>query len=215
MSTGPDSKPSEEVSLTAAYSEQPGSRPHRRIAGWITRRIAVVAIACAALVAIAIWQAWSVSPSTSTDPLVGRTGKAASKFSIPNLAMPGHRISLVGFRGKPLVVNFWASWCIPCRTEMPLLEQAYRTSNGRVQFLGIDSNDTSNAAIAFLRQVHVTYPVGSDDGGTTATEYGLFGLPTTVFISPSGRIVGRIIGQLHADTLSNGLKEAFHGQIHS
>ena len=210
---GPD--PTEEVSPTAPDGEQPGFRPNRRIAGWSTNRIAAVAIACIALLAVAIWQAWSVSPSTSSDPLVGRTGMTAPKFSIQNLAMPGHSISLAGFRGNPLVVNFWASWCIPCRTEMPLLQQAYRTANGQVQFLGIDSNDTSSAATAFLHQVHVTYPVGSDDGGSTATEYGLFGLPTTVFISPNGRIVGRIVGQLHLDTLSNGLKEAFHGQIRS
>jgi cytochrome c biogenesis protein CcmG/thiol:disulfide interchange protein DsbE len=126
-----------------------------------------------------------------------------------------HTIALADFRGRALIINFWASWCIPCRTEMPLLERAHRAASGQVQFLGIDSNDTSSAAVPFLNQVHVTYPVGSDIGGSVATDYGLFGLPTTVFISPSGKVVGRIIGQLHAYTLRNALKEAFHVQIHS
>ena len=87
MSLGPD--PTEEVSPTAPDWEQPGFRPNRRIAGWSTNRIAAVAIACIALVAVAIWQAWSVSPSTSSDPLVGRTGMIAPKFSIPEFGDAG------------------------------------------------------------------------------------------------------------------------------
>ena len=215
MSSGPDAKSSNGTPYADEEPSQSGLQSCRRIAGWSRRRIAAVAIACAALVVVAIWQASSVSPSTSSDPLVGRTGQTAPAFSIPNLAMSSHTIAPADFRGKALVINFWASWCIPCRTEMPLLERAHRAAGGQVQFLGIDSNDTSGAAVTFLNQVHVTYMVGSDDGGTVATDYGLFGLPTTVFISPSGTIVGRIIGQLHADILRNALKEAFHVEIHS
>jgi peroxiredoxin len=93
---------------------------------------------------------------------------------------------------------------------MPLLEQAYRAEHGRILFVGIDANDTPSAGRAFLNQVHVTYPIGSDSGAGVATQYGLFGLPTTIFVSPSGKIVGRFIGQLHADSLRAALKEAFH-----
>jgi peroxiredoxin len=93
---------------------------------------------------------------------------------------------------------------------MPLLERTYRAEKGKVQFLGIDSNDTPSAGLAFYNHVHVTYPALSDPKGSIATRYGLFGLPTTVFISPSGRIIGRFIGQLHANTLRTALKEAFH-----
>lgn len=114
-----------------------------------------------------------------------------------------------------MVINFWASWCTPCRTEMPLLERAFLATHKQVRFLGIDANDTSGAARAFLNQVHVTYPVASDDSGTVTTTYALFGLPTTLFVSPDGRIEGQVIGQLHADTLRRALKEAFHVQISS
>ena len=186
----------------------------RRIAGR-PGRIALVAIVCAALVGVTVWQASSASHSNDSNHLVGRTGLPAPVFSLPNLVATGRTISLADFRGKPLVINFWASWCIPCRTEMQLLERAHRAAGGQVQFLGIDSNDTAGPAVAFLSQVHVTYPVASNEGGTVANDYALFGLPTTVFISSGGLIVGRIIGQLHDGALRKALGEAFHVQIRS
>jgi peroxiredoxin len=92
---------------------------------------------------------------------------------------------------------------------MPLLEAAFRAEHGKVAFLGVDSNDTDSAAKAFLAQVHVTYPAVSDPTASLATTYGLFGLPTTVFISPTGKVVGRHIGELQAATLRSALHEAF------
>ena len=92
---------------------------------------------------------------------------------------------------------------------MPLLEAAFRAEHGKVAFLGVDTNDTASAAKAFLAQVHVTYPAASDPTASLATSYGLIGLPITVFISPSGKIVGRHIGELQADTLRAALHEAF------
>jgi cytochrome c biogenesis protein CcmG, thiol:disulfide interchange protein DsbE len=167
-------------------------------------------IALAALGTVAIWLAQSNSPTSSSDPLVGRTGQPAPAFSLRTLSNTGPDVTLATFRGKPLVINFWASWCVPCRTEMPLLEQAFRAEGGRVQFLGIDANDTPAAARDFLKQVHVAYPLASDETAAVATQFRLFGLPTTVFISPSGKIVGRVIGQLHGDNLRAALQEAFH-----
>ncbi len=161
-------------------------------------------------VAVALLQGIFSSQSKTSNVLVGRTEKLAPSFTLANLANPLNQVSLSAFRGKPLVLNFWASWCVPCRTEMPLLERAYRTEKGKVLFLGVDSNDTPSAGLAFYRHVHATYPAVSDPKGTIATRYGLFGLPTTVFISPSGRIIGRFIGQLHTNTLLAALKEAFH-----
>ena len=183
--------------------------------GWekIGKRRRIVALALVvltALIAVAIWQGLSNSTTADSTALVGRTGQPARSFSLPSLSDSSKAVTLASFRGEPLVINFWASWCIPCRTEMPLLEQAFRAEKGKVRFLGIDSNDTSSAARAFLQQVRVTYPTVSDSNATVATQYELFGLPTTVFISPSGRIVGRHIGQLNAATLREALQEAFH-----
>jgi cytochrome c biogenesis protein CcmG, thiol:disulfide interchange protein DsbE len=107
------------------------------------------------------------------------------------------------------VVNFWASWCGPCTTEMPHLESAFRAGGGRIRFLGIDSGDTRGAAIAFLASVHATYPTVFDPSERAASAYGLFGLPTTVFVSPQGKVLGRHFGQLDTASLQAALREAF------
>ena len=175
------------------------------------RRFAALGIVVLTVFVVgALLQGIFSSQSKTSNVLVGRTEELAPSFTLANLANPSNQVSLSAFRGKPLVLNFWASWCVPCRTEMPLLERAYRAEKGKVQFLGVDSNDTPSAGLAFYDHVHVTYPAASDPKGSVATRYGLFGLPTTVFISPSGKIVGRFVGQLHANTLLAALKEAFH-----
>ncbi len=162
-----------------------------------------------ALVAGGLYAALTESGTAVSSPLVDQTGRTAPVFSLPDLVAPDKNISLADFRGRDLVVNFWASWCGPCKSEMPLLESAYRAEHGRVSFLGIDSNDTRNSAVAFLADVHVTYPAASDAHGSVASRYRLFGLPTTVFISPRGKMLGRHIGQLNATTLKAALRQAF------
>ena len=132
-------------------------------------------------------------------------GGPAPAFSLPDLTYPMRTLSLSQFRGRPVLVNFWASWCVDCRKEAPLLEAAYRRVGGRVAFLGVDTNDTRSAALSFLRQFGVTYPSVYDPHGTTATAYGLFGLPTTVFVAPDGKILGRHVGALSSDTLTTGI----------
>jgi cytochrome c biogenesis protein CcmG/thiol:disulfide interchange protein DsbE len=205
-----ESMPADHELPTARDTSQASEHRTWRSPG-LRRRIAIAGlVVLVAVVSVAIWQAKSNSPTDSLSPLVGRTRQVAPAFSLTSLSKPGQSLSLGAFRGRPLVINFWASWCIPCRTEMPLLQQAYRGERGKIQFLGIDANDTTNGARAFLNQVHVTYPTVSDANGRIAIQYGLFGLPTTVFISASGRVVGRYIGQLHAATLRAALKEAFH-----
>jgi len=179
--------------------------------GWLRRRPVVTLLVAlgAVLVSVSIWLALSTSPTSDSNALSGPFGTPAPRFSLPSLSNQNTVLSLATFRGRPLVINFWASWCGPCRTEMPLLEAAFRAEHGKVAFLGVDSNDTASAAKAFLAQVHVTYPAVSDPSASLATRFGLLGLPTTVFISPTGKIVGRHIGELQADTLRAALHEAF------
>jgi cytochrome c biogenesis protein CcmG, thiol:disulfide interchange protein DsbE len=144
------------------------------------------------------------------DPLVDRTDKPAPPFSLPDLLDPGRTMGLSDFGGKPLVINFWASWCFPCQTEMPLLESAYRREHGAVQFLGIDTDDKRGNAIRFLGRVHVTYPsLFMPQRGPVAVSYDLIGLPITIFVSADGTLVGRHIGQLNGATLTAALKMAF------
>jgi thiol-disulfide isomerase/thioredoxin len=152
----------------------------------------------------------ALSSSTSTgSALVDRTEAPAPGISLSSLLVPTRTISLSEYRGKELVLNFWSSWCVACRIEMPLLESAYLSEHGKVSFLGIDTNDTRNAARDFLAQVHVTYPCAFDPDLEAASAYGVFGLPVTVFISAGGRMLGRHIGQFDATTLSGALQRAF------
>jgi thiol-disulfide isomerase/thioredoxin len=168
-------------------------------------------VSCVVLVLVGagLYAALSKSSVAAGLSLVDHTDQPAPPFSLPALVSPTRTLSLTEFRGHDLVVNFWASWCFPCETEMPLLESVDRAEHGRVTFLGIDSNDTTGAAVAFLAKVHVTYAAASDPRGGVAGLYRVFGLPTTVFISPSGKMLGRHIGQLNAATLKAALHEAF------
>ena len=151
---------------------------------------------------------WTSGTSTG-DPLVEQTGGPAPVFSVSTLLVPTRTISLSDYRGKELVLNLWASWCVPCRIEMPLLESAYLSEHGKVAFLGVDTNDTLDAARSFLARVHVTYPCAFDPRGQVASAYEVLGLPVTVFISANGRVLGRHIGQLDATTLREALRRAF------
>ena len=172
------------------------------------RRRWIVAGTALLVAGVGTWQGLAAK-GTSSHVLTGQTGRPAPGFDLPVPTDPTVHLSLAHFRGKDVVVNFWASWCVPCRTEMPLLESAFRELKGKIDFLGIATNDSPNAARAFLAQVGVTYPAVSDQNAGVATTYGVYGLPTTVFVSPSGTVLGRHVGQLHEATLRAALKEAF------
>ncbi len=163
----------------------------------------------AALIAFTAILASTNPPSATTHQLSGPSGATAINFSLPSVTRSHDVLSLRRFHGRLLVINFWASWCVPCRTEMPLLEKAYVAERGGIAFVGIDTNDKPAAAQAFLNQVHVSYPTASDTAGSLAVKYGLFGLPTTLFVSAKGIVLGRHIGQFYANTLRAALQQAF------
>ena len=165
----------------------------------------VLAATAVALVARPSLVNTTTGSSSRAPQLTTLGGGPAPAFSLPDLAEPSRVLSLGELRGRPVLVNFWASWCVPCRKEMPVLEAAYRRLHGRVAFVGVDTNDTRNAALAFLRQTGVTYPSAYDPHGTAATAYGLFGLPTTVFVAPDGQMIERHVGALSSGSLAAGI----------
>ncbi len=132
----------------------------------------------------------------------GSASGPAPQFSLPDLVDPATTVSLDQFRGRPLVINFWASWCVPCRREMPRLAAAQRRLGDRVGFVGIDYQDGNGDGLALARETGVTYPSGVNSDGAVGERYGLYGLPTTVFVAPDGRIVGRHLGELSTATLT-------------
>ncbi len=124
---------------------------------------------------------------------------------LPCLASPQNEVSAAAVHGRPEVINFWASWCAPCRREARLLEAANRAVGDRVLFLGVDSRDSRSAALRFLAASKVTYPQVFDEAGTFASRIGLQGIPDTLVVDASGRIVDRWFGELTAEHLRDGL----------
>lgn len=114
---------------------------------------------------------------------------------------------LVGLRGKPVVVNVWASWCPPCRAEMPLLERASSAYAGRAVFLGVASKDSPGAALDFLDDVGVTYPNVFDVRGDIRRELGLRGFPTTYLFDDRGELIEAVVGGISEPRLAAQLDD--------
>ena len=139
-------------------------------------------------------------------PLVGH---AAPDFTLQTFGSPsGQSIHLAALKGRPVVLNFWASWCTPCQQESPMLEAAWQRyrANG-VAFVGIDYQDTQQDAQQFLQKYGITYPVGPDSSGTISVDYGVSNVPETIFIDRSGIVVRTHLGPLDAATLEAGIQQ--------
>jgi cytochrome c biogenesis protein CcmG/thiol:disulfide interchange protein DsbE len=109
-------------------------------------------------------------------------------------------VTLATLRGQPVLVNFWASWCDPCRKEAPELERLNRSLHGSAHLVGVDYTDQEDAARAFIRQYSWTFPVLSDPDGVYGARYGFSGLPATVVLDSRGRVVQTLRGpQTEAD----------------
>ena len=130
---------------------------------------------------------------------------AAPAFSLPVLGHSGQHVSLGQFSGRPLIVNFFASWCEPCKTETPLLAKFYRAEKGQVAIVGLDENDVLGNALSFTHADGVTYPVGWDPGGAAATAYGVNALPQTFFLNARHQVVDRVFGAVTLDDLHKGI----------
>ena len=120
------------------------------------------------------------------------------------------RLSIRALEGRPAVVNFWASWCQPCKHEIPLLIAAANRLRGRAVFLGVDLNDFTGDARGFLGRHRVSY-VSVHGGDGTAQSYGLIGLPETYYLSAAGRVVGRTAGEVTSAELRQGIARALAG----
>jgi cytochrome c biogenesis protein CcmG, thiol:disulfide interchange protein DsbE len=124
------------------------------------------------------------------------------------------RLALEELEGTPLLLNFWASWCIPCREEAPLLQRGWeRFGPSGVLFLGLNMQDLTDDARDFLEEFSITYPTIREPSNEVARSYGATGIPETYFISGRGRVVSHVIGVLSQDQLRAGIRAARRGVI--
>jgi cytochrome c biogenesis protein CcmG/thiol:disulfide interchange protein DsbE len=135
-------------------------------------------------------------PRTIESPLIG---KPAPAFSLVDL--DGTRISLEGLRGRPVVLNFWATWCQPCVVEHPVLVDGARRYSGRVHFVGVIYQDEPDLIRRFTRQRGVWGPSLVDPEVRVAIAYGVYGAPETFFIDSQGTIVEKVTGPLDSGRL--------------
>jgi cytochrome c biogenesis protein CcmG/thiol:disulfide interchange protein DsbE len=162
------------------------------------RRAVVPTVAVVAVVGLI---AFEVLSSSSSD-------KAKPAPALPTAVLQGPRATLAGLRGRPALINFWASWCDPCRKEAPELERFDRTLHGAARLVGVDYTDRADSARGFIHEYGWTFPVLSDPNGTYGARYEFSGLPTTVVLDPRGRIVQTLRGPQTVADLRSALKSA-------
>ena len=140
-------------------------------------------------------------PHVIGSPLVGR---AAPDFTLTPLD-GGEAVTLASLRGKPVVLNFWATWCVPCFEEHPVLVSTARRLGDRARFVGVIYEDGEEQVKAFLARQGGAYPSLMDPGSRTAIAFGVFGVPETYFIDAEGKIAAKQIGPLDEQTLAQKL----------
>jgi cytochrome c biogenesis protein CcmG, thiol:disulfide interchange protein DsbE len=136
---------------------------------------------------------------------------AAPAFSLPVLGHSGQKVALSDYAGRPLIVNFFASWCEPCQQETPLLARFYRTEHAKVAIVGLDENDLLGSAMSFTHKEGVGYPVGFDPEVIAASAYGVAGLPQTFFLNARHRVVDRVFGAVTLADINRGIALATGG----
>jgi len=119
----------------------------------------------------------------------------------------GPEIDLASYRGRPLVLNFWASWCAPCVEEMPDFNRVAAEMSDQVAFLGVDVKDAARRAEPFVTELGITYDLAVDPDAELYGAVEAVGMPTTLFVDAEGTIVFRHLGPLNADKLRDGLRD--------
>lgn len=169
----------------------------------MNRGVLVTGVVVAAALVGVLFMGLGKNPAEIRSPLIG---KPAPSFALRE-AGTNRTVDVTRFRGKPLVVNFWATWCMPCWDEHPVLVANARMLEGNVQFLGVVFQDKEEKILSFLQQRGSSYPTVVDEAGKTAIAYGVGGVPETFFIDANGVIQAKFSGPLSPDLLRQHLSK--------
>ncbi len=186
---------------------QPTKPPRTR--GGNRRRTITMIVLAGILVLAGIFLWLTLLPSPAPAPIAGvPVGTVAPPFVLPIYGGGGSgSIDLRALRGHPTVINFWSESCLPCRTEMPLLEQTYLRygAQGAFALLGVNQADPQDDIAPFGRQFHITYPLLFDPGGQVNQVYKVTAIPTTYFLDRNGVVRTAFVTQLTPKTIRQGL----------
>jgi cytochrome c biogenesis protein CcmG, thiol:disulfide interchange protein DsbE len=179
---------------------------NRRLRRWILATALCSLTSCIAVLILTAAIAWSqhTHGTQSSAPGVGAPAIAFDLRSVD-----GNSVGLASFRGKPLMMNFFASWCDPCREEMPLInELAGKAGKDGYAVLGIAVEDTRAAIMQYVEEAKLVFPIALDLNSTVKRAYRIFGPPATFFIDSQGTIRDVVIGPVTAERAREGLKKA-------
>ncbi|MFN8233179.1 MAG: TlpA disulfide reductase family protein [Actinomycetota bacterium] len=201
-------------SSTEAPADAP--RPHRRPRSWWPRIVALLVGVTIVVLAVSELRSRSTSAVGSFSIADRRAEAEVERMPAPDFELPllddSGSLRLSSLRGSIVVLNFWASWCGPCREEAPDLQATWAAYRDRgVRFVGVDERDDQAAALAFVGEFGITYPSVFDRSGSLADDYAFIGLPSTYVIDADGSIVYRFTGYLDGPTLRSTLDAVLHG----
>ena len=168
----------------------------------MNRTVLLVGVIIAAVLLGVLFVGLGKNPNEIRSPLVGRP---APTFALREVGT-GRTVDLSQLKGRPVVLNFWATWCGPCWEEHPIL-----VANAKmlpdVQFLGVVFQDSEDKILGFLQQRGSSYPTVVDDKGKTAIAYGVGGVPESFFLDANGVIVAKYSGPMSSDILQENLRK--------
>lgn len=168
-------------------------------------RRALAAAAAVATLAVAVGAGLTGGGQDAAAPAL--VGSVAPPFSLEDVRSTGPAVELPA--GRPVVVNFFASWCVPCRRELPAFQAVADRAGDRVAFLGIDHQDDRKGGLDLLADTGVRFPSGYDPEGKVARAYGLLGMPSTLFVSPDGVLLEAHTGEMSEAQLVRAVERHF------
>ncbi len=176
--------------------------PRLKLAGQVGALGLVVA-----LLGLLVWKVVQNDRSNVAQAFTQGKKPMAVDFNLKRLNGDGS-LRLSSLRGKVVVINFWAAWCDPCKSEAPRFQSAFERYRGRVAFVGVDTTDFSGDGRAFLSRYGVSYPNVRDPNGHVLHDYGGLPIPRTFVVTRSGKVHGYIFGEARAEELESAIREA-------